>query len=261
MSTSLQRKPDYSSLIRQASQLTLCSDLTQMFKEAMLEQVENNNMLERQIERVDNELISSRIKRWLASLDTQGFDDAVPTHKQTGSLDDDVLTLPDDEEIILPDRRGYREVIFDSEAYKGLAIRLASAASLTPISDSDAMRAIRAKVSATLPIEKHISRHEESTLLTMAIVVLWNPIAFLGDQYRDSENFIELLERVITLTGSASNAQALPCSEYVAQTWPTAGPYILAAVSGAVQTRAAIASMGLRHTRIVKHPFVANKPS
>lgn len=231
-----------------------------MCKEAMLEQVENNTVLERQIERVDNEVISLQIKRWLASLDTQEFDDAVPTHKQTASLGDDVLTLPDDKELILPDRRGYREVIFDSEAYKALAIRLASEAFLTPLSDLDAMRVIRSKVLTTVPIEKYISRHEESTLLTMTIVVRWEPIAFLRDQYRDSEDFTELLERVITLTGSASNAQALPCSEYVAQTWPTAGPHILAAVSGAVQKRATVASMCLRHTRIVEDPFVANKP-
>ena len=226
----------------------------------MLEQVENNTVLERKIERVDNEVISSRIKRWLASLDTQGLDDVAPAHKQTTSLSDNVLTLPQDEEIILPDKRGYREVIFDSEAYKALAIRLASEAFLTPLSDSDAMRAIRSKVLATLPIEKHISRREESTLLTMTIVARWDPIAFLRDQYRDSENPVELLERVITLTGSASNAQALPCSEYVAQTWPATGPHIMAAVSGAVQTRAMTGSTCFRYTRIVEHPFVADKP-
>jgi hypothetical protein len=231
-----------------------------MFKETMLEQVENNIVLEKKIERVGNEVISSRIKTWLASLDTQRLDDVAQHTKQTTSLSDNALTLSDDDEIIVLDKRGYREAIFDSEAYKALAIRLASETFLAPLSDSDAMRAIRSKVLATLPIEKYISRHEESTLLTMTIVVRWDPIAFLEDQYRDSEKPVDLLGRVITLTGSASNAQALPCSEYVAQTWPTTGPHILATVSRAVQTQSMTTSTCLRHTRIVEHPFVADKP-
>lgn len=35
------------------------------------------------------------------------------------------------------------------------------------------------------------------------------------------------MEEAITLTGSLIDAQALPCIEYLRQTWPLSGEYIL----------------------------------
>jgi len=36
-----------------------------------------------------------------------------------------------------------------------------------------------------------------------------------------------LIARTITLTGSATDAQALPCEMYLRQTWPASGSNIL----------------------------------
>lgn len=48
----------------------------------------------------------------------------------------------------------------------------------------------------------------------------WDPLAFLEQQ---SYNGILDLGRAITITGSASDAQAVTTTEYLIQTWPTGG--------------------------------------
>lgn len=48
----------------------------------------------------------------------------------------------------------------------------------------------------------------------------WDPLAFLEQQ---SYNEISDLGRTITITGSASDAQAVTTTEYLIQTWPTGG--------------------------------------
>jgi hypothetical protein len=45
----------------------------------------------------------------------------------------------------------------------------------------------------------------------------------------------EVVAKVITLTGSAMDAQALTCEQYLCQTWPSAGEYIIRLVKDVVR--------------------------
>jgi hypothetical protein len=53
----------------------------------------------------------------------------------------------------------------------------------------------------------------------------WHPNAFITEQ-RYSEDSSIALERAITLTGSPTDAQALPCLQYLNQTWPSSGRFV-----------------------------------
>lgn len=143
---------------------------------------------------------------------------------------------PDDNEISLPDKHGYRQTIFDSPAYKTLVSRLERHVKLTLPTETDAMMAIRQRILQELKERQYINRHAASQTFTMPISAAWDPLAFLRDQYQEFNTPGELLMRVITLTGSMGDAQALPCSEYPSQTWPTIGPQILAQIAKSLHT-------------------------
>ena len=54
----------------------------------------------------------------------------------------------------------------------------------------------------------------------------WNPLKFLEEQ-KYTEKPDEALKRAITLTGSKNDAQALTASEYLSQTWPATGEFVM----------------------------------
>lgn len=77
----------------------------------------------------------------------------------------------------------------------------------------------------------------------MRFLIDWDPISFLREQqYQGSLH--ETIEKVITLTGSTKNAQALTTLEYLRQTWPTTGEHILQLVKDVLRE-----PQGQKHTR------------
>lgn len=174
-------------------------------------------------EKVEDKVTSSRISEWLGGLGVPDPGKSLPTQEPQPEA------LPYDDEVILPDKHGYRQVVFESAAYKTLVSRLEREVALTPLADSDAMITIRRAILKKLRQKQHVSRLEDSQRFFMEFKTSWDPVGFIEDQYGDSERPEELLGRVITITGSMSDAQALPCSEYLRQTWPTTSPLILSA--------------------------------
>jgi len=209
------------------------SDLTLMLKGALLELAEEDSASQRERDRFDLNVTSSRVSDWLIGLDCPPAADepVARTHELQPTISSEV-----EEEVILPDKHDYREVVFKSEAYKTLVGRITREASLTLITGSDAVSKIRSAILKTLPSQQYVSRHVESEMHTMVLRVAWEPVAFLEHEYGSSEKPREMLGRVITLTGSMSNAQALPCSDYLSQTWPMTGPHVLAVVGEALQS-------------------------
>lgn len=198
----------------------------------MLVEAEDDTTPDPQPDRVDSEVTSSRISEWLVGVDPSGADEAAPARAPQQAAG----TLPEDDEIALPDKYGYRQVVFESAAYKTLVARLQRQALLTPLTEADAMMTIRRRILQQLPQTRHLSRQTESETFSIVLRAPWDPLAFLRDQYEGPQDPGELLGRVITLTGSMGDAQALPCSEYLSQTWPTTGPHMLAAVTEALET-------------------------
>lgn len=81
----------------------------------------------------------------------------------------------------------------------------------------------------------------EEVLSAIAIVqtkyaIQWDPIAFLKDQ-EYKEDPAEALPIVITLTGSADNAQALTCSQYLQQKWPSYGLQVLELIQSVLRSQ------------------------
>jgi hypothetical protein len=87
----------------------------------------------------------------------------------------------------------------------------------SPLSNS--MEAIRQKIISSLPHEvKSTEAHK------VTFVIEWDPLAFVKEQeYREEPD--EAIEKAITLTGSAKDAQALTCAQYLCQTWPSTGEH------------------------------------
>jgi len=194
-------------------------------------------------EPVDRKVTSSRVRKWLETLEcpeAQSHSVAEGQAKGTCSGLHDVVDLDGEdepEEVVLPDKFGYRRVLFNSEAYTSLLARISGQVSLTALTESDAMVQVRSTILGALPSQLHVSRRLESKVFTALLRVPWNPAEFIRQQFPDSETGPDdLLVRVITLTGHMSNAQALPCSEYLQQTWPETGLHILTAIVKAMRT-------------------------
>ncbi|KAK4205949.1 hypothetical protein QBC37DRAFT_237583, partial [Rhypophila decipiens] len=60
------------------------------------------------------------------------------------------------------------------------------------------------------------------------------PVGFIRKQFENTDTKQDTLRRVIALTGLMSDAQALPCLEYLKQTWPTIAPFVLDMIIKAV---------------------------
>ncbi|KAK0751264.1 hypothetical protein B0T18DRAFT_319853 [Schizothecium vesticola] len=209
--------------------------LSQRFKEAMLSQDEVDNAMARESDRVNNEFTSSRIGEWLTGLGGS----APPAEEPVRVIHDEHLDqdLLENDEVVLPNKHGYRQVVFDSVPYRTLLSRLTREALLTSLAEGDAMNTIRRQILAILPDRRRVSRYRESETFTMVFDAQWNPATFLEHQFGGSVEPEDVLGKVITLTGSMSEAQALPCAEYLRQTWPATGTHILDTIEKSLQKR------------------------
>jgi hypothetical protein len=195
---------------------------------------EEDDLPPRDPDQVDDELTSLRIDEWLVGL---GAPTATPDAPGPNPhVEMSVENLYVDDEVTLPDKHGYRQVVFNSAPFKAPLSRLAREVSLTSLAEGDAMHVIRSQILKILPERRHVSRYVESETFTMVFDVTWDLAEFLMDQYGTSYQLENVLGKVITLTGSMSDAQALPCSEYLSQTWPVTGLHVLEVISRSFQT-------------------------
>ncbi|KAK6811024.1 hypothetical protein RU639_013191 [Aspergillus parasiticus] len=95
-------------------------------------------------------------------------------------------------------------------------------------------KAASKRILTSLPSSHTISRKSSAEAYTVTFVIDWNPLSFLNDQgYKEEPG--EAVERAITLTGTAEDAQALPCAQYLCQTWPSTGGHIIQLVKDIVR--------------------------
>jgi hypothetical protein len=131
----------------------------------------------------------------------------------------------EDEEADMPELLAYRDFISEVPAYKWLLanvhreILLASA-------EPNLMDAVRRKILHFLPSSHKVSRKTSVEAYKVVYEIEWDLLAFVKEQEYIEEPD-EAVEKVITLTGSANDAQALTCAQYLYQTWPSAGEHII----------------------------------
>jgi hypothetical protein len=158
---------------------------------------------------------------WLSDTSGCGPDDPLAPavlDEQPDGLLSTMVTVLDTEE--------YRQTAFGSVAYKWLVSSLEREIRLSCVGES---APILTPQTLGLPTDDQYAHNIEFR-------VDWELGEFLKTQYGSLKNPKHSLARAIALTGSACDAQALPCSEYLNQTWPMSGPRVLAAVCETLQT-------------------------
>ncbi|KAI7760484.1 hypothetical protein LZL87_009368 [Fusarium oxysporum] len=124
------------------------------------------------------------------------------------------------------DQKGYRETVFKSIAFKWLVDSLVKSMTLQTIEEDAGVR-LRRDISWHLENDQYISKRKASKRYTVTFSANWNPDAYLREQFEEPYDLGRLLGETITLTGSITDAQALPRAEYLRQTWPNSGLILL----------------------------------
>ena len=84
------------------------------------------------------------------------------------------------------------------------------------------MGIIREKLVNALPSPRQVSWKSGPEKCRVVFTLRWDLIGFFREQgYK--EEFEQIIERAITVTGSETDAQASTCASYMSQTWPVAG--------------------------------------
>jgi hypothetical protein len=125
----------------------------------------------------------------------------------------------------------YRQILKDAEATAWLLSTLNRDLALGGMTSS-VMRSIRVTVLETLrglesKPEQRISRGRNPLIYTAHFHLQWDPVAFCNQEFSEGEPR-DLIWRVITVTGERDSFQALPCEDYMMQTWPLAASTIIA---------------------------------
>lgn len=126
---------------------------------------------------------------------------------------------------VMPEMKTYRECIFGNPAYEWLLKDLQKHCDLVP-SSPDLSSEIRKAILQALPSQTTLTRQEPSNSYKMTYNMDWDLVSFLKEQEYSEESY-QALPLVITVTGSREAAQALTCSQYLHQTWPSSAAGIL----------------------------------
>ena len=166
-------------------------------------------------------------------------------HYPLDPLQDDVDLLAPGPEIKIEDNTEempqflvYRDFIFENPAYEWLVACLRREFYLAP-AEPNSMEVIREKILSCLLSTKtthSISRKRSPEPYKVTFEVEWDPVAFVKEQEYTGEPG-RAIEMAITLTGSAEDAQALTCVQYLRQTWPSTGGHIMQLIKDVVRDR------------------------
>ncbi|KAH7067031.1 hypothetical protein BKA63DRAFT_425181 [Paraphoma chrysanthemicola] len=120
---------------------------------------------------------------------------------------------------------GYRTLLLQSPPYQWFIQTLQRECRVDAMSPNH-MDTVRMRVLEHLPTSRIVSRRRPSESYKVLFRIDWDPVTFLLDQGYEG-NLRDVVDIVVTLTGGMDDAQALTCSEYMRQTWPSSGSQIL----------------------------------
>ncbi|KAL3459821.1 hypothetical protein BJX64DRAFT_196421 [Aspergillus heterothallicus] len=128
--------------------------------------------------------------------------------------------------------RSYLGAVLDTPAYNWLVGTLQKSMSLTFL-ERQGLSDIAAAVIRSFAPFPRVNRKTGTGAVKASFVMEWSPIAFFkGQRYEGRAEVI--FDKVLTLTGSLDDAQAMTCGEYMRQTWPTTGSQIMAVIKKAL---------------------------
>ncbi|KOC15945.1 hypothetical protein AFLA70_169g002231 [Aspergillus flavus AF70] len=160
---------------------------------------------------------------WHQKLDDDFNIPHIDTEADRSAVDDDIPTENYGND--LPGLGTYRDLIMDSPVYKWLLGSLRRELDLQP-AEPDARGAIRNRILDSLPFSCIVSRYDQPRIYQVKFTLNWDLIAFVKEQEYDT-NKEGFLGRIITITGTRQDAQAMTCLQYLHQTWHSFGATIL----------------------------------
>lgn len=132
----------------------------------------------------------------------------------------------------LPELSAYRDFISKHPAYEWLLQSIQR--ELYMGASGNVQTNIRETILGYLPKAYRVSRREAPKRYILTFTADWDLALFLQDQeYRESPE--RSIERAITITGSKIDAQAATTLQYLSQTWPSYGVYLLHIVKHVVR--------------------------
>jgi hypothetical protein len=174
------------------------------------------------------------IRNWNLDLDDLEDPDTAP------EAPDDVLGGDDEEELaeidrssdFLPELQTYKNFILGLPAYDWLLGSIQRVLNFSVPTNSE--NNIRDLLLTFLPKARRVSRKEKPPRLNLTFTIEWDPCLFLQEQgYLESPE--RAIERTITITGSENDAEAATTAQYLSQTWPSSGIYLLRLLKSVVQ--------------------------
>ncbi|TGJ65999.1 hypothetical protein EYR41_009928 [Orbilia oligospora] len=155
-----------------------------------------------------------------------------------GSDGGDLYDITEDEETKLGkpaiDRAMvYRDFILKTPAFEWLVGVLRREITLLTPAEPNYMEITKRSVSECLPSSHRISKDRSAEAFNTIFLTGWKPLTFVKEQEYELKPS-EAIERAVTLTGSAEDAQALTCVEYLCHTWPSTGKYIIELVKDVI---------------------------
>ncbi|KAH7323067.1 hypothetical protein B0I35DRAFT_192717 [Stachybotrys elegans] len=124
-----------------------------------------------------------------------------------------------------------RNFLLDGPAYQWLLENARSSALLTGRTGT-VVEAVKHMIENELASIKS-TQLSQSQVFQASFDIDWDLPGFLISQQYDME-WDMALERIITITGSSCNAQAMSCAGYMQQVWPSSGPELLWAIRQAL---------------------------
>lgn len=184
----------------------------------------------------DNLVSGMRTSAWVQQLSSLEGQEEIGfvSDSQLPDTGDDTSTL---EDMMAPDDDGnYNRLATNSWAYKWLLATLQSTCALQT-SQTDARllvaETVRSKLHS-LPKLRNLSSRRRPASTTVQFVVDWNLPDFLrGQNY--GHGLGESLAAAMVVTGDDTNAQACTCLQYMQQTWPVSGEFLLRILQSAMQ--------------------------
>ncbi|PYH64695.1 Pfs domain protein [Aspergillus vadensis CBS 113365] len=172
---------------------------------------------------------------WDQHLEDAGDDLAVPQF-DSGAVNSDVdedIPIEDGDENI-PEHTKYWDLITASPVYEWLIGSLRRKLHLHP-AEPNVQDVIRDRILEILPSSRRVSRYDQPTVYQVVFLLSWDPASFIAEQEYDlsEEGF---LGKIITITGSSQDAQAMTCLQYLQQTWHSYGADILELVEATLRS-------------------------
>lgn len=162
------------------------------------------------------------------------FEKVAQDEEVQGSCSKDVDPEENESEELLDSQlRAYRAFIPSTEAYEWLLTRLLREYRLVP-TEPGTLQKIRTTIMSSLPSNHRISRKTSPQSCSARFELDWDIVEFFATQGYSSPPD-QILEGIITVTGSCYDAQAATCAQYIRQTWPSTGEVMVQLVKKVLQ--------------------------